>query len=220
MANKTPSNKPFYLVSRKAGPKNSVSETDICQFVQIVTENLRLNPAWKPFANNAKTWEPRRVTNRGFTGTDAVDEAEAVSGMLNYIASYAPPHLLREITERCTSLPAVWSLLRKWAGIQPTGLKILEYSRLQQAWDPNGDMNASEFFYAMLDTMQDVLLLKDGKVKYEDKALNADEDMTPTLRSSVVKDWIIALGGQALFEHVCRTYTKDLETSTLSDIQD
>ena len=93
-------------------------------------------------------------------GETAEADSEAVSGMLNYVASYAPTHLLREITERCLSLQSVWDLLRQWAGIQPTGLKILEYSRLQQSWNPTGDINPSEFFYALLDTMQDVLLLK------------------------------------------------------------
>ena len=48
---------------------------------------------------------------------------------------------------------------------------------------------------------------------------NENEDMSPSLRSMVVKDWLVAMGGQQLFEHVCRVYSKDLEVSTLADIQ-
>ena len=139
--------------------------------------------------------------------------------MLAYIASYSPKHLLREITERCESLEDVWKLLRKWAGIQESGLKVLEYSRMQITWDPSGDISPSEFYYALLDTMQDVLLIKDGSVRYNQKPNTENEDMTPTLKSMVVKDWLVSMGGQQLFEHVCRVYAKDLEVSTLADIQ-
>ena len=35
--------------------------------------------------------------------------------------------------------------------------------------------------------MQDVLLVKNGKVKYENTSVEVDEDMTATLKSTVVK---------------------------------
>ena len=90
---------------------------------------------------------------------------------------------------------------------------------MQNMWDPNGDMSPAEFFYALYDTMQDVLLVSGGKVNFDSKPITEDEEMTPTLQSTVVKDWLIAMGGQQLFEHVCRVYAKDLETNTLIDIQ-
>ena len=90
---------------------------------------------------------------------------------------------------------------------------------MQISWDPAGELSPSEFFYALLDTMQDVLLVKDGNVKFDNKPQTLNEDMTPTLRSVVVKDWLLAMGGQQLFEHVCRVYSKDLEIGTLADIQ-
>ena len=219
MTTKTPSNKPFHLVERKSGPKNSVSETDICQFIQILTTNIRLNDKWSPYTQHDAAWKPRKSPNRGFVGAEAADKSSNVDAMLSYVASYCPKHLLREITERSTSLKAVWSLLRKWAGIQPTGLKLLEYTRMQNMWDPSGDMNPAEYFYALLDTMQDVLLVRQGKVQFNDEPVTEDEEMTPTLQSTVVKDWLVAMGGAQLFEHVCRVYSKDLETNTLADIQ-
>lgn len=219
MSNKVPTNKPFNLVDRKSGPKNTVSETDICQFTQVITSNIKQSPDWKPFSAPTAVWKSSRTPDRGFTGADASTKAAAVDGMLGYISSYAPKHLLREITERSTSLKEVWALPRKWAGLQPTGLKILEYSRLQTSWDPAGEMSPSEYYYALLDTMQDVLLVKDGKVKFDDKTVTETEDMSPTLKSTIVKDWLVAMGGQALFEHTCRVYAKELETCTLADIQ-
>ena len=61
-------------------------------------------------------------------------------------------------------------------------------------------MTPAEFYYAMLDTMQDVLLVRGSNVKYEDKAVTVNEEMTATLKATVVKDWLIAIGGLQLFE--------------------
>ena len=39
--------------------------------------------------------------------------------------------------------------------------------------------------------------------------------MTPCINSLVVMDWVDAIGGAPLVEHVHRVYAKDLETVTL-----
>ena len=115
---KAPTTKPFHLVDRKTGPKNTVSETDICQFTQILLTNIRLHEHWRVFLEpTTDTWGTSRVENRGFEGADARTNAARVDAMLAYVASYSPKHLLREITERSESLKDVWKLLRKWAGV-------------------------------------------------------------------------------------------------------
>ena len=104
MAAKPPTNKPFFLADRKSGPKNNVSETDICQFIQILTSNIRLNEKWARFLQADVQWKPQRSENRGFLGAEAAQKAANLEAMLAYISSYSPKHLLREITERSTSL--------------------------------------------------------------------------------------------------------------------
>ena len=47
MATKQVCNKPFYLTDRKAGSKNTVAETDVCQFVSVLEANIKLNEKWK-----------------------------------------------------------------------------------------------------------------------------------------------------------------------------
>ena len=135
---KIPQTKPFPLVERKSGPKNAVSETDICQFVQIILANIKSNDKWTKFVTRVEPWGTSKEVNRGSTGDTPAADAAELDAMLNYIALYSSKHLLREITERSTSLAGIWTLLRKWAGIQPTGLKILEYSRMQAMWIPLG----------------------------------------------------------------------------------
>ena len=49
--------------------------------------------------------------------------------------------------------------------------------------------------------------------------MNKNEDMTPAVKSLVVLDWLDAIGGPRLVEHVHRAYAKELETCILSSLQ-
>ena len=218
MTGKPVCNKPFYLVDRKAGPRNTVSETDVCQFVSVLEANLRLNEKWREVMR--ENWHPKSTEDRGFIGADKATKAVNVDGMLAYVAGYAPPPLYRAIEQRCRSLDEVWKLIRRWAGIQTSGLKLLTYSRLVNSWDPSGDLTPNEFYYILRDCMEDTLLIKNGKVKHNNVNQDEDEEMTPALESVIVKDWLIAIGGQNLFEHCCRVYAKDLETETIATVQE
>ena len=67
--------------------------------------------------------------------------------------------------------------------------------------------------------MEDTLLSSDTDIKEFGKEITEDEDMSPCLNSIVVMDWIDAIGGSSLVEHVHRVYGKDLESSTLGSLQ-
>ena len=64
----------------------------------------------------------------------------------------------------------------------------------------------------MCDCMEDTLLSRAGVVGHKKITQEKDEEITPVLGSVVIKDWLIALGGQRLFEHCCQVYAKDPET--------
>ena len=84
MAAKTVNNKPFHLTDRKAGPRNTVNETDVCQFISVIEANIRLHEGWRQVVN--QTWEPKNVALRGCPDTDAGRKAAAeIDGMLIYI---------------------------------------------------------------------------------------------------------------------------------------
>ena len=67
--------------------------------------------------------------------------------------------------------------------------------------------------------MEDTLLTADTDVTEFGKKITEDEDMSPCINSLVVMDWIDAIGGAPLIEHVHRVYAKDLESSTLGSLQ-
>ena len=71
--------------------------------------------------------------------------------------------------------------------------------------------------------MEDSLLrtrASGGTVRYNGEFPTEDEDLTPTLESTVVGDWLATLGGAALQDLVIRVYAKDLETESLADLRE
>ena len=58
-----------------------------------------------------------------------------------------------------------------------------------------------------------------GKVAFKGKIPDEDEDLTPTLESDVILDWLDALGGSKLVHHVFRVFSKELEAESLANLR-
>ena len=63
------------------------------------------------------------------------------------------------------------------------------------------------------------MLRRDGRIKCEGEDVLVDEIMSSADKSQVVLDWLHAIGGLALVEHVFQLYSKDLERKTLHDLK-
>lgn len=114
----------------------------------------------------------------------------------------------------------IWNIARDWAGIQSSGSKHLDYYKIKMSYlKVDKDETKQEFFYRLRDAMEDTLILKADKITDDGQIVTEDEDMTPTVKSLVVLDWLDAIGGPALVEHVHRVYAKELESATLSSLQ-
>ena len=71
--------------------------------------------------------------------------------------------------------------------------------------------------------MEDSLLktrANGGTVRYQGEFPTEDEELSPTVESIVVSDWLLTLGGAPLQDLVVRVYAKDLETESLADLRD
>lgn len=208
--------KPYRLDDRKS-VKHSLTEIDLSQWKEIILTHVKSENGWKPLLDI--TWGAKKEKDRGFTADD-VDNALLVDNMLTFIATYGPASVFREITTRSTCMKDVWEVIRKWAGIRPSGSKHLTYAKLRRAYDPSSNQSPQEYFYALRDAKEDCLLLAGSPIKFRNKTLATDEDLVPCLESDIVMDWLEALGGPSLQEHVFRVYSKDLESSSLADLQD
>ena len=83
--------------------------------------NIKKEEKWVPLMS--RTWQPKKTLNRGLTGNTAAEDSTQVDQMQEYVSQYAPNALYRDITLRATSLAAVWTLVRAWAGLKTSGCK-------------------------------------------------------------------------------------------------
>ena len=220
MASKVGQLKPFYLEDKKEGPSQSVSDATFTKWQGSILSNIRKEEKWTPLVS--RTWSQKKEPNRGFTTPTAEADAKQVDLMLAYIAQYAPSVLYRDITQRSTSLNSVWTVIRQWAGLKSSGCKHYTYYQLKQNFEKNGDVSHNDFFFSLRNAKEDCLLLSrnnGGTVKFNGIVPVEDEDLTPTLESDIVIDWLHAIGGPKLVDHVFRTFSKELETECLADIR-
>ena len=214
----------FNLEDRKYST-GTITEVDIFQWKNTLLDNLRREPDFTEFCKDTSKWDFEKVENRGFLDTEQGDgigrqKADRVNSMLTKIASYAPKSIVREITRRTRCLADIWNIARDWAGIQSSGSKHLEYYKTKNSYlKVDKEETKQEFYYRLRDAMEDTLILGKDNITDDGKVVTEDEDMTPTVKSMVVLDWLDAVGGPPLVEHVHRVYAKELETTTLASLQ-
>lgn len=214
----------FNLEDRK-NLTGSITEVDIYQWKNTLLDNLSKDSEFKDHCKDASRWDVEKVPNRGFIDTiqgdgSAEKKAGQVQSMLTKIASYAPKTIVREITRRTKSLADIWNIAREWAGVQSSGAKHLDYYKTKMSFQKvDKEETKQEFFYRLRDAMEDTLIMQRDNITDDGERVSVDEDMTPTVKSIVVLDWLDAIGGPALVEHVHRVYAKELESVTLSTLQ-
>ena len=225
MSRNSKSVKLFNLEERKT-TSGAITEIDIFQWQQTLLDNLRREPDYANHCQTSSKWGAEKEINRGFESDEGEDgetgkqKCDKVDSMLIKIASYAPRAIVREITKRSTCLHDIWETAKDWAGIRSTGTKHLDYYKVKNSYQKEDkDETPQEFFYRLKDAMEDTLIQrKDNIYEYGD-LIQEDEQMTPTVNSLVVLDWLESLGGPRLIEHVYRIYAKELETTTLASLQ-
>ena len=82
---------------------------------------------------------------------------------------------------------------------------------MKHSYDPSGNLTPTDFSLSLRNAKEDCLLLKTahgGNVKFHGSVPTDDEDLTPTLESDVVLDWLDSLGGTKLVEHTFRVFAK------------
>ena len=106
------------------------------------------------------------------------------------------------------------------AGVKASGNKLLSYYELLHAFDPSGNQSYQDYFFTLRDAHEDCLITVASKIKFQKETLTADEELTPTIESRIVLDWINSIGGPALVRHIFKVFSKDLEDTSLADLQE
>ena len=219
MAKKAGQLKPFLIEEKREGPLNNISEATANKWIGNLTANIKKDENWLRLIT--ATWGKKKSHNRGYPDDDDIS-ANHVQQMLEYVSQFAPNCLYRDITARATSLNEVWLLVRQWAGLKSSGCKQLVYVNIKKSFTNAQDMPPTDFYFALRNAKEDCLLLSrasGGKVTFNGTVPHDDEDLSPTLENDVVLDWLEAIGGNKLVEHVFRVFSKELESESLFDIR-
>ena len=59
------------LEEKKEGPNKTISETTANKWQGCMIANIKKEEKWLPFLS-PKIWQPKKITNRGLTGADAL----------------------------------------------------------------------------------------------------------------------------------------------------
>ena len=210
--------KPFSLDARKV-TKPVLTDVDLAQWKEVIMANVKSEEDWVPLIG--LEWKNYKAVNRGLlVGDDLPGQARKLQKMITFIATYAPSSLFKEITQRSTSLAAIWEVVRKWAGVRASSSKHLTYARLRLSFDPAGNQTYQELYYNLRDAKENCLISATSAIKFDGKALTEDEELTPCIEADIIVDWLQAIGGQPLLELVFRVYAKELEAASLADLQE
>ena len=211
--------KPYLLEDCKSTPHDKISEAEFERWKGVMLANIKKNNSFVPYL--AITWGKSTISNRGLEDDEtatARDKTLVIDSLLAHVSHYGPAVLQRDITKRCTSLENVWQCIRTWAGLKTSGHNLLAYYRARTSYDPDL-ISPTDFYYKLFNLKEDTLLLRDSSIRYEGEIVTQDEEMSSGDKNLVLLDWLHALGGDALVEHVFRVYCKDLECETLHDIR-
>ena len=211
--------KPYLLEDCKTSPHDKITEAEFERWKGVMHANIKKNPKFLPLLKI--TWGKSTTINRNQEDDDtdsAADKATQIEALLAHLSHYGPAALQRDITRRCTSLENVWNTIRSWAGLKISGNNLLAYYQACQNYNPD-NISCTDYYYKLFNLKEDSLLIKDGPIKFEGENVDTDETMSSGDKCQVILDWLHAIGGPALVEHIFRVYSKDLEGETLHDLR-
>ena len=223
MANKTGIIKPF-SIETLADDQGRVSDISVEKWQGNLLANMLRHDDWVKFVppGDSAAWRGKKVANRGYVGDGAAAKGRHLDAMLKYIAQFAPNCLYRDITERAITLVQIWNTVKDWAGVKSKGNFHQQYSEVRRSFKANPGETAVNFYYKLRNAQEDCLLLSaasGGQIRYKGVIPAEDEEMSSTLESGVVLDWMEAVGGPELVNHVYRVFASELQQNSLADLR-
>lgn len=185
---------------------------------------LSKDAAFAPFLLQGAKWLPKRpdAPCRGLVdlpdGAKTKKERLAVDleMMLTHISQWVPHYLSNEIVDESTSLPFVWQAIRAYYGFQQSEVQFMAFSQI--TWEGPTKERPERLYRRILSHLHDNLLMRDSKLKHNEKTPTRDEVISPTVERLAVLRWMELLHPK-LPHLVARTFAYDLQRMTLKDIQ-
>lgn len=139
-----------------------------------------------------------------------------LNGMLDEIAQWAPHYISHEIKAESTSIESVWNIIRCYYQFQQNEVQFMSFLKLQ--WEGPEKERPEHLYRKLMHHIHDNTLRKDGQLTYNGKNVQKNEEITPTVERLVILRWL-ELMDTRLPSLVARTFSHELQTRTLKDIQ-
>ena len=136
------------------------------------------------------------------------------------IATYGPKAIYVDITERLTSYKSIFDSIRRVCGFPVPGAQLIQYIRARSSYDKSGSESYNDFYWRLRDEKIASLMKVESGVRFKGRPLDRDEEITPMLENQVVCDWLYGIGGIKLVNHIGQEYAKELETTSIFDLQE
>ena len=184
---------------------------------------LSQDSAFAPFLKGNITWAkltataPHRGLQDDTTGDRKLSKEEKVqnlNAMLRYITQWSPHYLANDIERNSTSIDSVWHFIRKYYSFQQSEAQFIKLCSIKMEENERPE----RLYQRILAHIQDNLLKRDGKLKYEGNEVTEDEDISPTVERMAVLRWMEVIDPD-LPAYVARAFAHDLQNMTLKDLQ-
>ncbi len=139
-----------------------------------------------------------------------------LTGMLEEIAEWTNHWLEPQIINESTSIEGVWDIIRSYFHYQQTEVQFISLLKIQ--WEGPIKERPEHLYRRIMGHIHDNLLKKDGKLQYLQKPLTKNEEMTPTIERLAILHWLQLIDTK-LPQLVVKTFSNELQTKTLKDIQ-
>jgi hypothetical protein len=205
-----------------------ISQTDYAMWHQTLWEYIKSIQEYKPLLKKDLTWSTDDVANRGFTDDadapganklTAQQKCDLLESILLKIGTYGPKSTFIDITTRSTSYKDIWAIIKRVCGFPVPGTQLIEYMTIKNSFDRNGKVTYNDHYYSMRDSKIACLSKKDSNITFNGKPITVDEKITPSIEDGITADWLESIGGIRLVKYVGQEYAKELETTSLYDLQ-
>ena len=208
----------------------AVTATDYAMWESTLWDYLKSIKSYRKLLKKDLTWTHDEDDNRGMVDdvapipepnrVSAEDKALALESIILKIATYGPKSIFIDVTKRLKSYKEIFAAIKRVSGFPVQGVQLIQYMCVKNSFDIAGKESYNDFYWRLRDEKIASLMTRESGIKYRGRVLDNDEEITPSVENQVVVDWLEAIGGIKLVKFVGQEYAKELEKTSIYDLQE
>ena len=119
-----------------------------------------------------------------------------------------------------TSYKEIFAAIKEVSGFLVQGVQLIQYMCVKNSFDITGKESFNHFYWRLRDEKIASLMARESGITYCGRVLDNDKEITPSVENQVVVDWLEAIEGIKLVKFVGQEYAKELEKTSIYDLQE